>query len=106
MAIMPRGVAQPMELMKSLNAFGPFLPPEVVNWRFNIDNDWSGEPALFFWITLSDEAARRDRLPDVTERVNNAINERLNPFYEWGLIPYVSFRSQSEQNKLQESIFG
>ena len=105
MAIMPRGVAQP-DVMKTLISFGSLLPPEVVNWRYTIEDDWSGDPAIFFWITLSDEAAKRDRLPEVTQRVNAAINERLNPLGEWGLIPYVNFRSHSEQAKLQESIFG
>jgi hypothetical protein len=106
MAILPRGIVRPIDMMQSLVAFGSELPPEVVNWRYTFEDDWSGDPAIFFWITLSDEAAQPDRLPEVTQRVNAAIYERLNPLGEWGLIPYVNFRSQSEQAKLQESIFG
>ena len=60
--ILPRGVAQPAELGKHLNALAPF-PPGVVNLRYTIENDWSGDSVIFFWITLSDEAARRPVLP-------------------------------------------
>jgi hypothetical protein len=103
---MAKGVAEPIELIQSLADFGSQLPPEVVNWRYTIEGDWSGDPGLFFWITISDEAAQRDRLSDVSRRIHAAIEERLNPFGEWGLIPYVSLRSRSEQDKLQEPLFG
>jgi hypothetical protein len=47
MPYLPRGVAQPTELIKRLNALAPF-PPEVVNLRYMVDNDWSGDPAIFY----------------------------------------------------------
>ena len=70
MPYLPRGVAQPTELIKHLNALAPF-PQGVVNWRYTIDNDWSGDPAIFFWITLSDEAAQPTILPQTTRRITN-----------------------------------
>jgi hypothetical protein len=103
---LPRGVAPPVELIKSLNALQPYLPPAIVNWRYNIENDWSGDPALFFWMTLSDEAARPQNLPQITKHITGIITRRIDPRGQWGLIPYFSFRSQSEQAALKEEVFG
>jgi hypothetical protein len=45
--ILPRGVAQPAELVKHVEALAPF-PAGVVNFRYTVENDWSGDPAIFF----------------------------------------------------------
>jgi hypothetical protein len=103
--ILPRGVAQPTELIKHLNALAPF-PPGVVNLRYTFDEDWSGDPAIFFWITLSDVAARREVLSQNSRRITEFITQRLEPIGQWGLIPYFNFRSQSEQANLKEEVFG
>jgi len=98
---LPRGVAQPTELMKQLNALAPW-PPGVVNVQFTVDDDWSGDPAIFFWITLSDEAARPPVLSQTTRRVTEYIEQRLDPLRQWDLIAYFHFRSQSELAKLRD----
>jgi hypothetical protein len=103
--ILPRGVAHRTELVKHLDALAPF-PPGVVNLRYTIDNDWSGDTAIFFWITLTDEAASPAVLPNISRRIRESITERVDPLGEWGLIPYFYFRSQSEQAMLQEPVFG
>lgn len=108
MPYLPRGVAQPTELIKHLNALAPF-PPGVVNLRYTLDNDWSGDPAIFFWITLSDEASHPTILSQTTRRIRNFIMQQLDPAGQWGLTPYFTyfnFRSQSEQAKLKEEVFG
>ena len=103
--ILPRGVTQPTELIKRLNSLAPF-PPGVVNLRYTFDDDWSGDPAIFFWITLSDEASRRAVLSQNSRRITEFITQRLDPVGQWGLIPYFNFRSQSEQANLKEEVFG
>jgi len=107
MPYMPRGVAQPAELAKHLNALLPF-PPElgVVNFRYTLEDDWSGDPAIFFWVTLSDEAARMPKLSDNADRIQDLVTQRVDFAREWDLIPYFSFRSQSEQAKLKDEKFG
>jgi len=105
MSYLPRGVAQPTELVKHINALGP-LPPGVVNMRYTLGNDWSGDPAIFFWITLSDEAARPAALSQNARRVKSFVTQQLDPAGQWGLIPYFNFRSQSEQERLKEEVFG
>jgi len=103
--ILPRGVAQQWELAKRLDALAPY-PPGAVNPRYTIENDWSGDPAIFFWITLSDEAARREVLSRNSRQIMDVITQRIDPVGQWGLIPYFNFRSQSEQAKLKEEVFG
>jgi len=103
--ILPRGVAQPWELDKCLKALGPF-PPGIVNLRYTLEEDWSGDPAIFFWITLSDEAAHREVISQTCRRIMDFFTERLDSMGQWGLIPYFNFRSQSEQAILKEEVFG
>ena len=103
--ILPRGVAQPIELDNDVKALAPF-PAGVVNFRYTVENDWSGDPAIFFWITLSDGAARQAVLSQTSRRIMDFITQRLDPIGQWGLIPYFNFRSQSEQANLREEVFG
>jgi hypothetical protein len=102
--ISSRGLAQPAELNERLKDLMPFLPG-VVRLRCTFDDDWSGDPAIFFWITLSDDAARKEVLSRTGRRVMDFITQRLDPMAQWGLIPYFNFRSQSEQAKLREEVF-
>jgi hypothetical protein len=57
-------------LVKHLDALGS-LPPGVVNLRYTVENDWSGDPAIFFWITLSDEAAHPATLSQTARRIRS-----------------------------------
>jgi hypothetical protein len=102
---LPRGIAKRAELIKGIDELAP-LPAGIVNFRYTVENDWSGDPAIFFWITLSDEAARREVLSKTSRCIMDFITRRLDPVGEWGLIPYFNFRSQSEQASLKEEVFG
>lgn len=102
--VLPRGLAQPTELIKQLNALAPY-PSGVVNLHYTVDDDWSGEPAIFFSITLSDEAARQEVLSQNSRRITEYVKQRIDPIGQWGLIPYFNFRSQSEQEKLKEEAY-
>src|ERR1700743_661685 len=103
--IFPRGVVESTQLAGHLKALEPF-PPGVVNLRYTVEDDWSGDPAMFFWITLSDEAARRGGLFPSSPRIIDFITEQVAPAGQGGLIPYFNFRSQSEQARLKEEVFG
>ena len=78
------------------------LAPDVVRIRFNVGQDWSEHPAVYFRVILSDQASRSDRLPDVTGLVSGKLFDELRLA---GLehIPYFKFRSQSEQAKLHDT---
>ena len=80
------------EVDKAVNQLGP----EVVRVRHRIGEDHDGDPAIYFRIVVTDSAARREDIGLSTQRVKNFLLDRLQP-YSWGLIPYFSFRSESEQ---------
>jgi hypothetical protein len=78
------------------------VAPDVVSIIPTLGNDWSGEPAVFFMVILSDAASRRDQLLSVTDRVSKTIVGEVEPLDEWGVLPYFNFRSQSEQANLNQ----
>jgi hypothetical protein len=66
--------------------------------------DWSGDPTLFFRVTLSDDASHTDRLGDVARFVREKLNEDLR-LDDLDRHAHVRFRSESEQAKLQDSLW-
>jgi hypothetical protein len=79
------------DAIRSLN------PQDVVHVAHSIRPDSTGDPAIFFRIVLTDAASREDRLADVAERVTSTLFNSIRPIENWGLTPYTSFRSFSEQ---------
>ena len=80
---------------------GEALKPNVVRIRYSFDEDWSGSPAVFFKVVLSDEASHIDHLRKAAERVRTTVLDDLKP-YELGMEAYFNFRSASEQAELQD----
>jgi hypothetical protein len=78
------------------------LAPDVVRIRLRIAEDWSGHPAMYFRVILSDEASRKDGLADVTGRVKEKVFDELG-LAALAHIPYFRFRSESEQATLQDA---
>jgi len=76
------------------------LYPDVQYIRFSIEDDWTGEPRLFFRVVLSDDVYPSGRLREVTGRVRNRLSELVIPELE-ALPPYFSFRGMSEQLALK-----
>jgi hypothetical protein len=85
------------QLDQAVDDLKPTLSPDVVHMEYVLGEDWSGEPAIFFRIVLSDRATRRDQLHKATSEIENAIVQRLEPLEQWGVLPYFSYRSQAEQ---------
>ncbi len=78
------------------------LSPQVVRILHSFRDDATGEPAVFFMILLSDDASRRDQLGEVSHRISMEISRRVEPLEQWGVLPYFSFRRQSEHAQLHE----
>ena len=70
------------------------LAPNVIHIRFSFDEDWMGNPALFFRVLLSDEASQEENMHPIANRVRALLDQRLD--LDLGF-PYVNFRSFSEQ---------
>lgn len=75
--------------------------PEIVRVRYDIGDDWAGDPSITFKVLLRDEATTRDKLGDVGYRIRQGFEDELRP-YELGYIPYFYVRGQSEQEKLKD----
>ena len=97
-----RAFAEQAQLDEAIKEVKQALGPDVVGLRYTLGQDWTGEPAIFFRVVLSDQASRRDQLRNSTNQVTTAIDQRLQPLEQWGVLPYFNFRSQSEQAILQE----
>ncbi len=102
MPMVPRAFVHQSQFKAATARAARRLAPDVVSIIPTLGNDWSGEPAVFFMVILSDVASSRERLLSVTDRVSKAIVGELEPLEEWGVLPYFNFRSQSEQAKLNE----
>lgn len=99
----PTGFVNQAQLAQSVSAAIESLSPkEVVHVAHSIRDDSTGDPAIFFRIVLTDAASREDRLADVTGRVASTLFDSIRPIENWGLTPYFSFRSLSEQRMLND----
>ena len=97
----PSAITRQPEINAAISEVRRLLAPDVVRIRYVIDQDWSGDGAIFFRVLLSDDASR-NRLRKVTTQVVSLLSERLD-FAAMGLFPYHNFRSQSEQTTLMEA---
>jgi hypothetical protein len=105
MAYLARGIAQASELVKKFNQLAHVVIPGVVKWRYTFENDWSGDPAIFFWVIVTDEASKPQNLRHAKAAFIATINNHVDLPGEWGLIPYFNFRSRSEQAKLGDEVY-
>jgi len=94
----PTGFVNQAQLEQSIkDAIRSLGSQEVVHVAHSIGYDSTDDPAIFFRIVLTDAASREDGLADVTGRVASALFDSIRPIENWGLTPYFSFRSFSEQ---------
>lgn len=105
MAHLAKGIAQPAELLKKFHQLAHVAIPGVMKWRYTFEDDWSGDPAIFFWVTLTDEASEPQNLPHTKATFIATIDNHVDLRGEWGLIPYFSFRSVSEQSELKDEVY-
>jgi len=100
--IIPKAFAQPDEFAAAIAEVERQLHPNVVYIRHSLGNDWTGEPAVFFRVLLSDAASKREQLLNVTKQIRDAIVWQVEPLEQWGVLPYFNYRSQSEQAVMKE----
>ncbi len=75
--------------------------PSVRYIRYSIDQDWTGEWAVFFRVVLSDEVAGRIRQFEVARRLTSRIMDELD-LPNLGMMPHFNFRTESEQAELND----
>jgi len=97
---LPSAVTKQPDIRTAVSEVERLLAPDVVQIRFDLGRDWSGDQAIYFRILLSDEASKA-RLRQVTTEVVRGLADRLD-FAAMGLFAYHNFRSVSEQADLRE----
>lgn len=103
MPIVPAGFVHQAQLDRDIEGAVRKLPKkDVVRVKHSVGWDSTGEPSIFFRIVLTDSASQDHNLADVTSRISAALFDELHPHENWGLIPYFSFRSESEQAARQD----
>lgn len=105
MPYLAKGVAQAGELIKRLDELNSVRIPGVVKWRYTLENDWSGDPAIFFWVTLTDKATKPANFQRTKAAFIDTIKNHADLIGDWGLLSYFSFRSESEQAKLKDEVY-
>ena len=101
--MVPTGIVHPTQLANEIAKAKRKLPKEaVVRVNYNLGTDSTGEPSIFFRIVLTDAASKEDKLAQVTDRIAMILFDGVRPHENWGLLPYFSFRSKSEQEELND----
>ena len=77
--------------------------PHVAEIVTTFEDDWTGEPAVFLMVILDDADTRADRLRAITNQIERAIFDRVEPMEKWGVFPYFNYRSRSEQAQLDQA---
>ena len=75
------------------------LAPDVVRAVLREGEDWSGDPALYIRVIVTDGSLGMDR--EVSRRVRKTMTEDLR-LDELDRISYFKFRTVSEQEALRE----
>lgn len=77
------------------------FPSAVVRIRHYIGEDWSGDPSITFRVVLSDEAAAREHLSEVTRPIREEISDELRRRGS-EYFAYFEFRSKTEYDTLKD----
>jgi hypothetical protein len=100
--VVPTGFINQAQLADAVKQAALSLGPEVIQVRHTVGEDTSGDPAIFFRIILADWAVGEETLADTTGKISSTFFDELRPYENWGLFPYFSFRSNSEQRPDRE----
>jgi hypothetical protein len=100
--LIPRAYKQRAQFASAVAEVERKLIPRVVRIRHTLEDDWSGEPAVFLRIVLPDDATESGRLFDITSPICTEIIQQVEPLKQWGVLPYFNFRSESEQAQLKD----
>jgi hypothetical protein len=98
MAIFTSGIVTQAQLADTVKkAVAKLDDNEVRLVRYSVGTDSTGDISIFFRILLSDAASQESRLGEVTGRISTILFDEIKPYENWGILPYFSFRSESEQ---------
>jgi len=100
--ILPKAFIEERQFAAAVAEVERMLRPEVLRIRYTLGEDWTGDPAVFFRVVISDAFSGRDQIWKVTDHVSTTLEQQIEPVEQWGVRPYFNYRSQSEQEVLRE----
>lgn len=100
-ARVPSGFVNQAKLGAAVQRAARALAGDVVHIYYELGSDWTGAPAVFFKIVLTDKASKPENLRNVTQKVALKIMNEAETDPS-GLYAYFNFRSQSEQAQIRD----
>jgi hypothetical protein len=76
------------------------LSPQVRYIRYSIDQDWTGDWAVFFRVVIADEVGSRTGRLEIGNRIRSRIMHDLD-LPNLGMMPHFDLRTESEQAELK-----
>jgi hypothetical protein len=98
--LMSPSIAKQREIDARIRGLAKRLSPDVVDIKYTISQDWSGDPGIFFRVLISDDAGSK-RLYEVSAKVERKVSEILDRL-DVRDFPYFDYRSVSEQAALRD----
>jgi hypothetical protein len=99
---LPKAFVHQREFADAVDKVEQKLRDKVIRIRHALDYDSTGDPAVYFRVVMPDSSLASDKLLEATRYVSFVIEQDLQPQEQWGVYPYFRFRSQSEQQAMQE----
>jgi hypothetical protein len=96
--------AEALEVGKQVEAkLAGRLPPAIWELRFETDEDSSGDDAVWIWVVLKDDAARKDVFQTNVRSIRRLLTDAVTELgiKQW---PYVHFRTDSELKQMNSRV--
>jgi len=103
MAMVPTAFINTGMLDQAVQRAKAKLGSDVVKIGYAIGADSTGDTSIFFRILLSDAASQESTIGEATSRISAILFDEIQPYDNWGVLPYFSFRSASEQSRHPEA---
>jgi hypothetical protein len=98
--VLRSGIVEESKVNAAIDIVLRQLAPDVKRIRYDFEQDWSGDDAIFYRILISDDAARM-RLRETVRNAVSMLESHLN-LETMGLRVYHNVRTESEQAALRE----
>jgi len=98
MALAARGFVNYTEVEQAIG-------PEVVHVAYKLNEDWTGDPGIFFRIVLINAASEEGRIGEIAQRISTQVFDESRPQENWGLFPFFNFRSEADQERRPDPLW-
>ncbi len=75
------------------------LPSGVHSLMFETGDDWAGDPGVWVWVELEDDAAREEVFSSNVRRIRENLDRAVRKA-DSSHLPYIRFRTVSEMTDL------